>query len=165
VVKSRPGARRGNEHTSGAAARCKIWGRSIECRLEAVQAPGWIYNPKPEWQLSSVMRLFARFRSATGRVYSKTAEFLAAIRTSTGGQEEQGDKPPKRWCRRNGRERQLEYAERSATSVCMAVRAGFNGLTRRVETAESVWWMEEQTFFQCKCQAHLSIRTRQFLDT
>jgi hypothetical protein len=44
-------------------------------------------NPKPERQLPSGMRPFARLRSATGRTYSKAAEFVAAIRSSDAGQE------------------------------------------------------------------------------
>jgi hypothetical protein len=36
-------------------------------------------NPKPERQLASGLRPFARLRSAKGRVYSQAVEFLAAI--------------------------------------------------------------------------------------
>jgi hypothetical protein len=36
-------------------------------------------NPKPERQLASGLRPFARLRSAKGRVYSRAAEFLAGI--------------------------------------------------------------------------------------
>jgi hypothetical protein len=36
-------------------------------------------DPKPERQLPSGMRPFARLRSAKGRVYSKTVEFLAHV--------------------------------------------------------------------------------------
>ena len=36
-------------------------------------------NPKPERQLASGVRPFARLRSAKGRVYSRAAEFLAGI--------------------------------------------------------------------------------------
>ncbi len=36
-------------------------------------------NPKPERQLASGLRPFARLRSAKGRVYSSAAEFLAGI--------------------------------------------------------------------------------------
>jgi hypothetical protein len=36
-------------------------------------------NPKPERQLASGLRPFARLRSAKGRVYSRPAEFLAGI--------------------------------------------------------------------------------------
>jgi RepB DNA-primase from phage plasmid len=36
-------------------------------------------NPKPERQLSSGMRPFARLRSTKGRVYSQAAEFIARI--------------------------------------------------------------------------------------
>jgi RepB DNA-primase from phage plasmid len=39
-------------------------------------------NPKRERQLPSGMRPFARLRSATGRTYSKAAEFVADIRSS-----------------------------------------------------------------------------------
>ncbi|MGO9061911.1 MAG: DNA-primase RepB domain-containing protein [Candidatus Binataceae bacterium] len=39
-------------------------------------------NPKRERQLPSGLRPFARLRSATGRVYSKAAEFLADIRSN-----------------------------------------------------------------------------------
>ncbi len=37
-------------------------------------------NPKPERQLPSGMRPFARLGSAIGRVYSRAAEFLADIK-------------------------------------------------------------------------------------
>src|SRR6202162_44381 len=40
-------------------------------------------NPKPERQLPSGMRPFARLRSATGRIYSKAAEFVSVIGTSS----------------------------------------------------------------------------------
>jgi hypothetical protein len=53
-------------------------------------------NPKPERQLSSGLRPFARLRSATGRVYAKAAEFVGGIRSSNDGQEDQGEEPPKR---------------------------------------------------------------------
>jgi hypothetical protein len=55
-------------------------------------------NPKRERQLSSGLRPFARLRSATGRVYSRAAEFLAGIKTSAGqaGQSEQLYKRPRR---------------------------------------------------------------------
>ena len=39
-------------------------------------------NPKPERQLPSGLRPFARLRSAKGRVYSRAAEFLAGITKS-----------------------------------------------------------------------------------
>jgi len=39
-------------------------------------------NPKRERQLPSGLRPFARLRSATGRVYSRAAEFLADIRSN-----------------------------------------------------------------------------------
>jgi hypothetical protein len=53
-------------------------------------------NPKPERQLPSGMRPFARLRSATGRVYSKAAEFLASIRASADDHTIQRETPPKR---------------------------------------------------------------------
>ncbi len=60
-------------------------------------------NPKPERQLPSGMRPFARLRSATGRTYLKVAEFVAAIRSSEAGQERQSEELPKRRRRRVGR--------------------------------------------------------------
>lgn len=57
-------------------------------------------NPKPERQLPSGMRPFARLRSATGRIYSRAGEFVAAIRSSEMRQEGQGGEPPKRLRRR-----------------------------------------------------------------
>jgi hypothetical protein len=56
-------------------------------------------NPKRERQLPSGLRPFARLRSATGRVYSRAAEFLAGIKTSSdvqAGQSEQPHKQPHR---------------------------------------------------------------------
>jgi len=53
-------------------------------------------NPKPERELPSGMRPFARLRSAKGRIYSKAAEFIAGIRSSSDGQEGQGEEHPKR---------------------------------------------------------------------
>jgi RepB DNA-primase from phage plasmid len=55
-------------------------------------------DPKRERLLPSGLRPFARLRSATGRVYSKAAEFLAGIKTSAGqaGQSEQPHKRPRR---------------------------------------------------------------------
>jgi hypothetical protein len=53
-------------------------------------------NPKRERRLPSGMRPFARLRSATGRVYSKAAEFLAGIRASGDGREMQAEEPRKR---------------------------------------------------------------------
>jgi RepB DNA-primase from phage plasmid len=55
-------------------------------------------NPKRERQLPSGLRPFARLKSATGRVYSRAAEFLAGIKTSAGqaGQSEQPHKRPRR---------------------------------------------------------------------
>ena len=60
-------------------------------------------NPKPERQLPSGMRPFARLRSATGRVYSNTGEFLAIVKTSINGREGQGEQPPERRHRRRRR--------------------------------------------------------------
>jgi hypothetical protein len=60
-------------------------------------------NPKPERQLPSGMRPFARLRSVTGRTYLKAAEFVAAIRSSEAGQERQSEELPKRRRRRVGR--------------------------------------------------------------
>jgi hypothetical protein len=57
-------------------------------------------NPKPERQLPSGLRPFARLRSATGRVYSKAAEFLASIATGGDQREESGGEPRKRRRRR-----------------------------------------------------------------
>jgi hypothetical protein len=58
-------------------------------------------NPKPERQLPSGMRPFARLRSATGRVYAKAAEFVAGIQAGDDGRIEQGEEPRKRRrCRR-----------------------------------------------------------------
>jgi RepB DNA-primase from phage plasmid len=59
-------------------------------------------NPKPERQLLSGMRPFARLRSAKGRIYSKAAEFVGGIRSSNDGQEGRGEEPPKRRHRRVG---------------------------------------------------------------
>lgn len=42
-------------------------------------------NPKRERQLPSGLRPFARLRSATERVYSRAAEFLAGLKTSSDG--------------------------------------------------------------------------------
>jgi hypothetical protein len=53
-------------------------------------------NPKRERQLPSGLRPFARLRSATGRVYSRAAEFLAGIKISRDGQAGQGEQPHKR---------------------------------------------------------------------
>jgi hypothetical protein len=53
-------------------------------------------NPKRERQLASGLRPFARLRSATGRVYSRAAEFLAGIKISSDGQAGQGEQPHKR---------------------------------------------------------------------
>ena len=53
-------------------------------------------NPKRERQLPSGLRPFVRLRSAAGRVYSKTAEFLAGIRASGDGREMQAEEPRKR---------------------------------------------------------------------
>jgi hypothetical protein len=62
-------------------------------------------NPKRERQLPSGLRPFARLRSATGRVYSRAAEFLAVIKTSSdcqAGQTEQSHKRPRRTKERVG---------------------------------------------------------------
>jgi len=56
-------------------------------------------NPKPERQLPSGMRPFARLRSATGRIYSKAADFVGGIQSSNDRQEEESEEPPKRRCR------------------------------------------------------------------
>jgi hypothetical protein len=58
-------------------------------------------NPKRERQLPSGMRPFARLRSATGRVYSKAAEFLAGIRASDDAWGTQAEEPKRG--RRKGR--------------------------------------------------------------
>jgi hypothetical protein len=61
-------------------------------------------NPKPERQLPSGMRPFARLRSAKGRVYSQAADFIA--RTSEHEQDQRetvkGEQPPKQRRRRMG---------------------------------------------------------------
>jgi hypothetical protein len=62
-------------------------------------------NPKRERQLPSGMRPFARLRSATGRIYSKAVEFVAAIRAiddGRGGQGEERRKPRGRQRQRAG---------------------------------------------------------------
>jgi hypothetical protein len=53
-------------------------------------------NPKQERRLASGLRPFARLRSATGRVYSMAAVFLAGITTSSDGQARQDAQPHKR---------------------------------------------------------------------
>ena len=53
-------------------------------------------NPKRERQLPSGLRPFARLRSATGRVYSRAAEFLAGIKISSDGPAGRGEQPHKR---------------------------------------------------------------------
>ncbi len=53
-------------------------------------------NPKQERRLASGLQPFARLRSATGRVYSKAAEFLTGIRASGDGREMQAEEPRKR---------------------------------------------------------------------
>jgi RepB DNA-primase from phage plasmid len=60
-------------------------------------------NPKPERRLTSGMRPFARLRSATGRIYSKAAEFAASIRSSDEGRAGQDEVPAKLRRRRAGR--------------------------------------------------------------
>jgi RepB DNA-primase N-terminal domain len=57
-------------------------------------------NPKPERQLSSGMRPFARLRSAKGRVYPKAAEFIATIKRSNDGGAEQAQERPRQRRRR-----------------------------------------------------------------
>jgi hypothetical protein len=59
-------------------------------------------NPKPERQLPSGMRPFARLRSAKGRVYSHAAEFLASISEDEQHQREtvKGEQPHRRKRRR-----------------------------------------------------------------
>jgi RepB DNA-primase from phage plasmid len=57
-------------------------------------------NPKRERQLPSGMRPFARLRSAIGHVYSKAAEFMAGIGTSSDGAAGQGEEPRKQPRRR-----------------------------------------------------------------
>ncbi len=57
-------------------------------------------NPKRERQLPSGLRPFARLRSATGRVYSKAAEFLAGIRALGDSESERGEDLHKRRRRR-----------------------------------------------------------------
>jgi len=57
-------------------------------------------NPKRERQLPSGMRPFARLRSATGRVYSKAAEFVAGIAASAADGAGQAEGPHKRRRRR-----------------------------------------------------------------
>ncbi len=59
-------------------------------------------NPKRERQLPSGMRPFARLRSATGRVYSHAAEFLARISEDERHQREavKGEQPETRQRRR-----------------------------------------------------------------
>ena len=60
-------------------------------------------NPKPARQLPSGMRPFARLRSATGRVYSMAAEFLAGIGSGSDGETGQSEQPRKRLRRRRER--------------------------------------------------------------
>jgi RepB DNA-primase from phage plasmid len=62
-------------------------------------------NPKPERQLPSGMRPFARLRSAKGRVYSRAAEFLARISEDEQHQREtaKGEQPHTRQRRRKER--------------------------------------------------------------
>jgi hypothetical protein len=47
-------------------------------------------NPKPERQLPSGLRPFARLRSATGLVYSRAIEFLAGIAKNNGREHVRG---------------------------------------------------------------------------
>jgi RepB DNA-primase from phage plasmid len=62
-------------------------------------------NPKPERQLPSGMRPFARLRSATGRVYSQAAEILVRISKDEQHQREtvKGEQPHTRQRRRKER--------------------------------------------------------------
>src|ERR1700737_2682083 len=60
-------------------------------------------NPKPERQLPSGMRPFARLLSATGRVYSRAVEFLAGI--TKNDESEAAREEEIRPQRRRGRER------------------------------------------------------------
>jgi hypothetical protein len=60
-------------------------------------------NPKRERQLPSGMRPFARLRSATGRVYSRAAEFLAGITKNDSRETMQGEEPRTRQRRRRER--------------------------------------------------------------
>jgi hypothetical protein len=62
-------------------------------------------NPKPERQLPSGMRPFARLRSAKGRVYSQAAQLLASISKDDEHQYAtvKGEQPHRRKCRRNER--------------------------------------------------------------
>jgi hypothetical protein len=57
-------------------------------------------NPKRQRLLPSGLRPFVRLRSATGRVYSKAAEFLAGIGTSRDSEVGQGEEPRKQPPRR-----------------------------------------------------------------
>jgi hypothetical protein len=96
-------------------------------------------NSKPERQLPSGMRPFARLRSATGHIYSKAAEFVASIPSSEVRQERQGGEAPKRR-RRHGRQSKLvpleEFHRASAYSgdlhradMAWAKHAAGRGLT------------------------------------
>ncbi len=57
-------------------------------------------NTKRERQLPTGMRPFVRLRSGTGHVYSKAAEFIAGIGTSSDGAAGQGEEPRKQPRRR-----------------------------------------------------------------
>jgi RepB DNA-primase from phage plasmid len=59
-------------------------------------------NPKPERQLPSGVRPFARLRSAKGRVYSKAAEFLAHIAEDEQDRRETVKDEQTQRCRRQG---------------------------------------------------------------
>jgi hypothetical protein len=52
--------------------------------------------------------IFARLRSAMGRIYSKAAEFVAGIRSSDEGREGQGEEQPRRRCERRQGVKPLE---------------------------------------------------------
>jgi hypothetical protein len=60
-------------------------------------------NPKPERQLPSGMRPFARLRSAKGRVYSKAAEFLVHVAEDEQNRREteKGEQPHRRQRRKD----------------------------------------------------------------
>jgi hypothetical protein len=57
-------------------------------------------NPKRERQLPSGLRPFARLRSATGRVYSKAAEFVVGIAATSDSEARRNEEPPRQPRRR-----------------------------------------------------------------
>jgi hypothetical protein len=70
------------------AARSTAAAKQLAERFEGdPSSPDWRHfgrlagftNPKPERQLASGLRPFARLRSAKGRVYSRAAEFLVSV--------------------------------------------------------------------------------------